>query len=94
MTAPPLQQQLTPGDHHYFEWSTSKQQTNHTHPLMPHNHYYQHLLDGKTTVTPPLSLSPTSNHPNDHIRKKQKLNGSLNTSNDQNPTQQQVKILS
>jgi hypothetical protein len=106
MTAPP-QQQLTSGDHQYFEWSTSKQQTNLVHPLMTHTnrkHYYQyyeekHLLEDNqlkqnktTTITPPSSLSPTS-----HIRKKQKLNGiessSLNTNDEQNQSQQQqVKI--
>jgi hypothetical protein len=109
MTAPP-QQQLTPADHHYFEWSTSKQPTNLVHPLMTHTHrtqYYQHyeeksllednqLKQNKTTITPPLSLSPPSNLTNGHIRKKQKVNGigssSLNTSDEQNQSQQQVNI--
>jgi len=71
MTAP-LQQQLTPGDHQYFEWSTSKQQTNLLHPLMTHTHrrnYYQHSEEDD-------QLKPTS-----HIKKKQKLNGI--TSNDE-----------
>jgi hypothetical protein len=102
MTAPP-QQQLTPGDHQYFEWSTSKQQTNLIHPLMTHTHrkhYYQHyeekhlvednqLKQNTTTITSPLSLSPTS-----HIKKKQKINGigssSFNTNDEQN--QSQVRI--
>ncbi|CAF0821848.1 unnamed protein product [Adineta steineri] len=88
MTAPP-QQQLTPGDHHYFEWSTSKQQTNLLHPLMTHTNrkqYYQHYEDkhnlednqlksNKTTGTSPSSLSPPLNQISGHIRKKQKVNG-------------------
>ena len=109
MTAPP-QQQLTPADHHYFDWSTSKQPTNLIQPLTTtthkhHRQYYQHydekqhllednqLKQNKTTITPPLNLSPVSN---DHIRKKQKLNGigssSLNTTDEQNQSQQQVNI--
>jgi len=91
MTAPP-QQQLTPGDHQYFEWSTSKQQTNLLHPLMTHTnrkHYYQdyeerHLLEdnqlkqNRTTITSPVNSSPTS-----HIKKRQKLNG-IGSNDEQN----------
>lgn len=98
MTAPP-QQQLTPGDHQYFEWSTSKQQTNLIHPLMTQTHrkhYYQQLEDNQlkqnktTTITSPLTLSPTS-----HIKKKQKINSigsssTFDTNDEQN--QSQVKI--
>jgi hypothetical protein len=100
MTAPP-QQQLTPGDHQFFEWSTSKQQTNLIHPLMTHTHrkqYYQNyeednqLKQNKTTIKSPLTLSPTS-----HIKKKQKMNGigstSFNTNDEQNQSQVQIFLL-
>jgi hypothetical protein len=104
MTAP-LQQQLTPGDHQYFEWITSKQQTNVIHPSMTHTyrkHYYQpyqekyllednQLKQNKTTITQPLSLSPIS-----HVKKKQKINGiessSLNTNDEQNQSQVDIFI--
>jgi hypothetical protein len=90
MTAPP-QQQITPVDHHYFEWSTSKQQTNLVQPLMTHtNHkqYYQNyeekclIEDNQLKQNKPTITSPN----NEHLRKKQKINGmsssSLNTNDE------------
>ena len=72
MTAHP-QEQLTPGDHQYFEWSKAKQQTNLLHPLMTHvqrRNYYSHYEDNQFKQNKTMITSPNS-----HLKKKQKING-------------------
>jgi hypothetical protein len=83
----PSQEQLTSVDHQYFDWSTSKQQTNLHQPLMTHTNRRHHYEDKQfKSNTSPVSLSPIS-----HIKKKQKRNGKR--SNDEQ-NQSQVKKFS
>ncbi|CAF1090202.1 unnamed protein product [Adineta ricciae] len=66
MTAPP-QQQLTPIDHHYFDWS--KLQTNHVYPSMSYTSRRQYY-DEKRSFEDNQSINSST----DHLHKKQKLN--------------------